>query len=229
MIVISSTMASRMWPWRSGSSPFASIISAPAPMRRSPKPGPRADAGMAVVGGVGGGQEAALLVLAGEEHAVVRHEHVIEDHDARGLAVLGRELRRSLARPACGSRHDRHAGRVHRDGAAHGKVRVLLGVRAARHDEELVHVGRAGDDGLGAPDDDAVGTALLDVDVDVRVRLLSRALGAVALGVRHGDAERQVPVLHVVQVVQETLRDSRCRARRRCASSPGRCRSGRHG
>ena len=87
--------------------------------------GPRADAGMAVMRGVGGGEEAALLVLAGEEHALVRHEHVVEDHDAGGLAVLGGELRRRLAGPSRRPRHDGDARRIDRHGAADGEVGVL--------------------------------------------------------------------------------------------------------
>ena len=70
---------------------------------------------------------------------------------------------------------------------------------------KLVHVRRAGDDRLGAADDDAVGPPLLDVHVDVGIGLLARALGAVALGVGHGDAERQVLVLDLMQVGEEAL------------------------
>ena len=184
--------------------------------------GARADAGMAVVGGVGRGEEAAFLVFAGQKHALVRHEHVVEDDDAGRLAVFAGEFRRRLAGASRRPGDDGHARRIDRHGAADGKIRVLRVMRPARHDEEFVHVGRAGDDGLGAADDDAVRPALRDVDIDVGVRLRARALRAVALGVGHGDAERQVLVLDAVQIGEKALGDSRCRARRRCASSPGR-------
>ncbi len=47
------------------------------------EPRPRADAGMAVMRGIGLRQEAGLAPLAGQEHVGVRHEHAIEDHDPR--------------------------------------------------------------------------------------------------------------------------------------------------
>ena len=87
--------------------------------------GARADAGMAVMRRVGRGEETALLGFAGQEDAIVRDEDVVEDHDADGLAIFGRELRRSLAGPARGPRHDGDAGRIARHGAAHGEIRVL--------------------------------------------------------------------------------------------------------
>ncbi len=68
-----------------------------------------------------------------------------------------------------------------------------------------MHVRRAGDDRLGAADHDAVGAALFHVHVDVRVVLLARMFGAVALGVGHGDAEREVLVLHAMQIAEEAL------------------------
>src|SRR5581483_5486928 len=108
-------------------------------------------------------------------------------------------------RPPGGAGDDRHAGGVDGDGAADGEVGVVGRHRPAGHDQELVHIGGAGDDGLRAPDDDAVGPAFGDVDVDVGVGLAARPDGAVALGVGHGDAQRQVVVLDVVDVVDEPL------------------------
>lgn len=48
--------------------------------------------------------------------------------------------------------------------------------------------------------------SLLDVHVDVGVCLQARPLGAIALGVGHGDAEREVFILHAMQIGEETLR-----------------------
>ena len=110
----------------------------------------------------------------------------------------------SPGRPA-GRADDRHAFGVDRHCAADGEVRVLAGHRAAGHDEEFVHVRRAGDDRLGAANDDAVLPSLLDVDVDVAVALRAGALGAVALGVGHGDAEGEILVLNTMQVGEEAL------------------------
>ena len=53
------------------------------------------------------------------------------------------------------------------------------------HEDMPVGVDGAGLVALGAAYDDAVGTALYDVDVHVRVDLLVGGLGAVALRVRH--------------------------------------------
>ena len=75
--------------------------------------GARADAGMAVMGRVGGREKAALLVFAGEEDALMRHEDVVEHDDAGRLAVFGRELGRRLAGPAGRPRDDGDA-RAHR-------------------------------------------------------------------------------------------------------------------
>jgi len=47
------------------------------------------DAGMPMMRRIGRGQETALFRFAGQENPGVRDEHVVEDHDADGLAVLG--------------------------------------------------------------------------------------------------------------------------------------------
>src|SRR5690606_1404398 len=95
----------------------------------------------------------------------------------QGVAVL--EL---LARAPGRAGHDGQALGVYRHGAADGEVGVGRAHVAAGHDQELVHVGRARDDGLGAADDDAFGVALDDVNVAVGVGLLVWAAAAIALG-----------------------------------------------
>ena len=59
--------------------------------------------------------------------------------------------------------------------------------------------------GLGAADDDAVVTLLDDVDEHVRVGLLVRRQGAVALGVGHRAVGDDVLVLEVLHVLREAL------------------------
>src|SRR5690606_28965476 len=105
-------------------------------------------------------------------------------------AVLG------LARTPGGPRHDRDAGGIDRHRAADREVGILGAQVAAGHDEELVHVGRAGDDHLGAGDDHAARVALDDVDVGVGIGLLVRLARAIALGVGHGNAYGEVVLLH---------------------------------
>ena len=77
-------------------------------------------------------------------------------------------------------------------------------MRATRHDEKLVHIRRTCHDRLRPADDDAAGTALRHMHVDVGIDLLTRPLRTIAFGVGHRDAERQIFVLHAVEVIQET-------------------------
>ncbi len=75
-------------------------------------------------------------------------------------------------------------------------------MRAAGHDQKFVHVGRAGDDRLGSGDDDPVLASFLHMDIGVAFPA-GPAARAVALGIRHRDAERQVAVLHIVHVARK--------------------------
>ena len=100
-------------------------------------------------------------------------------------------------------RHDGDAGSVERHGAADREIGVRLLHAAAGHDEEAVNVGRARHDRLGAADDDPVRAPPDDAHIGVGHGLFVRPLRAVALGVGHGDAERQVGVLHLMQVGEE--------------------------
>ncbi len=153
-----------------------------------------------------------MLPFAGVEHVVHGHEHALEKAHAGALAVLAAEQRvavlQCFSRAAGRAGDDGQAWRVDRHRAADGKVGVFAAHVAAGHDQQLVHVGRTGHDGLGAADDDAAlpvvhGIALDDAHITVRVALLERPQAAVALGVGHGHAQGQVLVLHAMQVVQE--------------------------
>ena len=167
--------------------------------------GARGDAGLPVMGRVAIGEEGGLLPFAGEEDALPRHEDVVEERHAGGLPELAAELRRLFARTPRRPRHEGQVGRVDGHRAADGEVLVGLGHVAARHDEELVHVGRAGDDGLHAREDDAVLSPLGDVQVRVEIFLLVGALAPVAAAVGHGDADRQIFVLHALQICVEPI------------------------
>ena len=165
----------------------------------------RADAAVPVMRRVGRGEETRMLPLACEKNSLVRHEDVVEEHYARRLPVLAREHGAVLTRSARRASHDRHARGVHGDRAADGEVGVLTPHVPARHDQEAVDVGGPGHDRLGTQDDDPVRSALDDAHVSLGHLLLVRALGAVALGVGHRDAERQVLILDLMQVGDETL------------------------
>jgi hypothetical protein len=43
---------------------------------------------MAMVGCVGGGEEAAFFIFAGQKYPIMRHKDVIEDNDAGRLTIL---------------------------------------------------------------------------------------------------------------------------------------------
>ena len=148
-----------------------------------------------------------MLPFAGIKHAVPRHEHLVEHHHAGALAVLAAEQRLAMfdlfTRPSGRARNDGDAGRIDRHGAADGEVRVLAAHVAAWHDQEFMHIRCAGHDGLGARNDDAFDIALDDMQIAVDVRLLVRPPAAVALGVGHRNAQRQVLVLHAVQVIEK--------------------------
>jgi hypothetical protein len=91
-------------------------------------------------------------------------------------------------------------GDVDRHRAADRELGIGLGHGAARHHQQFVHVGPAGDDGLGAGNHDAVGAAFDDMHVGIRIGLGVRPLGAVALGIGHGDADGEVGVADVFVV-----------------------------
>jgi hypothetical protein len=74
--------------------------------------------------------------------------HLVEQHDAGGLALAAGEFRRARAGPSGRAGNDGDAVRVKRPGAADGEIFILAYHVAARHDEELVDVGRARDDRL---------------------------------------------------------------------------------
>ena len=113
-----------------------------------------------------------------------------------------------FARPAGRSGDDGDPLGIHRHGATDGKIGVLAAHVAAGHDQQLVHIGCAGDDGFGAGNHNAQATvtpniSLDDVHIAVHIGLLVRSLTAVALRVCHGNAQREVLVLHPVQVVHK--------------------------
>jgi hypothetical protein len=116
------------------------------------------------------------------------------------LAVPAAELGGRLAGPPRRARDDREAVCVHRHGAAHREIAVCFGHVPAGHHQQLVHVGRAGDDGFRARDHDAACGALDDMHVGIAIGLLVRAQRTVALAVGHCHAEREVAGVDPLQV-----------------------------
>src|SRR3546814_17066125 len=118
-------------------------------------------------------------------------EHVIEDDDTHRLAIFGGELGGSFPRTARRTGNDGHAGRVARHRAADCKILILGCVSAARHYQELVHIGSARYDSLGPPDDNTVLPPILDVDIGIRVCLHYGPLRAVTLATGTPQADAQ--------------------------------------
>ena len=146
-----------------------------------------------------------MVPLTGEEHALPRDEHVVENHHAGGLAITGAEFRRLLPRAARRACDDGDAVGIHRHRAAEREVAVVLGHVAARHDQIFVDIGGGGDDRLRSPYHDTVGPAPRDMHVRIAHGLGMGAERAVALAVGHGDAEGEVLRLHAVEVRDEAL------------------------
>jgi hypothetical protein len=179
---------------------LASTIIAPAPIRRSPKTGAGRDAGVAVVGGVALGEEFRVFEFTAQEHLVPWHEHLVEHAHRGGLAVLVAEDSLVGAGSAGGSRDDGEALGVDGHRAGDGEVAIGRGHGPPRQHQQFVHVGRRGDDGLGARDHDAIRAPCDHVHVGIGVVLLMGTQAAIALGIGHGDADRQVFVLHALEV-----------------------------
>jgi hypothetical protein len=103
------------------------------------KAGAGSYARVAVVSSVGSGEESAFLGLSSQEHAVMRDEHVLKNHDYGRLPIFPESLAAdSPGRPA--GRADGDARGVHPHGAADGKIRVLAGMGPAGHRQEFVYV-----------------------------------------------------------------------------------------
>ena len=149
----------------SGSRPFASIISAPGADQEVAEAGARADAGMAVMRRVGAwSAKPPSSVSPARNTRSCGTKHVVEQHDGRrtGRTCAENVAAASPGRPA-GARPMVTPGASTGTAQHTAKSRVLRDMSAAGHHQQLMHVGRAGDDRLGAADDDAVRPALLDV------------------------------------------------------------------
>ena len=163
----------------------------------------RRNAGMAMVGCIRVGEVAGVLPFTGEEHAIPGHKHVVEHAHTGTLAEFGAELRCCFTRPARRARDDGEARHIHRHRATHRKLFIQLSHVAARHHQQLVHVRRAGDDGLGAGDHNAIGAALDDMHIAIGIRLRMGPQRTVAFGVGHGDAEGKIVVVNMLDVGRE--------------------------
>mmetsp|Transcript_99306 Transcript_99306/g.286559 ORF Transcript_99306/g.286559 Transcript_99306/m.286559 type:complete len:385 (-) Transcript_99306:481-1635(-) len=160
-----------------------------------------ADVGAAVVGGETLHEALAELGLAIHENVLRLHLDVLEDDDGLLSAELGVPLINLAALhgpqvAALPAIDVREALGVHRNGARDGEG-LLRGLQALpRHDEHPMRVQRACLVHLASAENDrAVGLPRLHVHKHVRVILLARADGAVALRVGHRAPEDVVLAL----------------------------------
>ncbi len=156
-------------------------------------------------------QRTAELGLAAHEHPIHGHEHVLE-HE-QGLAAHQAVVRLAHVDPALelavvvglAAEDLDDPRRVQGHGADQGVVGVLGPHELGGHDQDLVAVGRPGLMGLGPPDDDPVALTFDHAGEQVRVGLLVRGPGPVALDVGHPADDHLVGLLDVFQVFQEPL------------------------
>ena len=148
-----------------------------------------------------------VMRLAVEEHALVRNEHVVEDHEALRHVVPARDRERAQVAVArrIGGVHDAHARRGDRHHRG-DRVRLLARLHRLRRDgHQVVGVGRARDVELRAADHDTVRVAVHHAHVQVGIVLLGGRQRAVAL--RVGDAldDAEVFLLRAIDVVADAL------------------------
>ena len=129
--------------------------------------------------------------LAGQEHALPRHEHVLEDGQRLHHLVIGadRVLERVLLKAAVRTRQQLDALGIRGHRERHGVVFVALAHGARRQHDDLVGIGRNRGMHLGPAHDDAVVAPVHDPHVIVGMFLPARPQAAVAFHValRHGD------------------------------------------
>ena len=156
------------------------------------------------MGGITGGQKTTLLVFTRQKHARVGHKDPVENDHAGRLAIFRGEFCRALTGSTCGPGHDGNPRCVNRHGTGHGEIGIFFRVSAAGHHQKLMHIGGAGDNRLGAADHNPVHPTLHDMHIGIRIFLLPRSPGAVALGIGHRYAQGEVALLNIVQIVEKT-------------------------
>ena len=120
------------------------------------KPRPGTDTGVAVVGGIAGGQETALLVFTREKYPLVGHKNLVKNNHTGRLAIFGRKFCSALTGPAGRPGHNGDPRRIHGHGTGHSKVGIFRCMGTAGHDQKLMHVRGTGDNCLGATDHNPV-------------------------------------------------------------------------
>ena len=187
--------------------PFSSAASCAAPMNRRSLPDVGAEVALPVDVRERVRDLARELRLAAEEHALPRHEHVVEDRERLHQVVVARDGRLELVGVLAGeaAADELDARRVDRHRERHGVVGVDRAHGALRDDHELVRDHRAGRVRLGAAHDDAVGATLDDAQVEVGVVLVGGPLAAIALDVGDGGGGHQLLALEALHEVDDTL------------------------
>ncbi len=147
-------------------------------------------------------QQSGEIDLALQEHALLRHEHVVEDRQRLHHLVprADRMLEVIFVRAAVRRREQLQSRRVNRQREGNCISLVLGPHRARRQHDHLVGIGRDAGVYFRAAHDDSVGTLLDDSHIVVRVILLRRSQRSIALdvGLRHRDCEIVIAAFAVV-------------------------------
>ena len=163
-----------------------------------------------MIGGEPFDQRRGIGPFAIHEHVLVRHEHLVE-HDERLLAgelgIAGVHLPAVDDPGVVGLATDDvgEARRIDPHGADNGPVAIRLGHAHGGHEDQPMRIDRAGLLHLGAGDVDTVAVAPDHVQEKIRIRLLVRRPGAVALRIGHRSPDDDVRSLRAAQESQEPL------------------------
>ena len=157
--------------------------------------------GLTVVAGEAFDENAGKFIFAVEVDVFVRNEYVVEDNESFRAAEFGVarihfsafELTRIAGLTA--DDHENAFG-VGRAGEGNSVVFVVFAHGDRRHDDNFMGVDEARLMSFCAADDDAVGAAFYDVEVQIGIFLCVGSQAAVALRVGHGAVNCKVLRLH---------------------------------
>ena len=155
-------------------------------------------------------QHTGKLMLAAQEDTIIGNKYVIEDGQglyAAELGVTDVQLGAFQLTGVAALAADDHeqAGGVHRNGEGNRIVLIIGTHGLGGHYDDLVGVADTGLVGLGAANDDTVGTTLHNAQEHVGIGLGMGGQGTVTLGVGHGAVNGQVGLGGILHKLHKVL------------------------
>ncbi len=144
-------------------------------------------------------------MVAGDEDVIKYDYRLTADRSKRRFARIDAFALIAAVVAGLTAENQGHAGRVDRSRTDHGIVFGAFIHGRSRHHEDLMRVNRARHVKLAPADDDSIVPSFDDVDVLIRIRLVRRALGSIALGIGHGTDHHAVFILDADQPLFEAL------------------------